>query len=107
MTLRLETFDLTTCDCHTHRLHSHPKPDTGRRMAQTFVFEELDEPTRDYLMAVRDAEGESAPGVFAPTSSALAGCGCIAGPIIIIATLLFTLTDWIDVIYDDPVRVAL
>ena len=45
--------------------------------------------------------------MFAPTKSALAGCGCIAGPIIIIATLLFTLTNWIDVIYDDPVRVAL
>src|SRR5262245_55393515 len=76
-------------------------------MPETFVFEELDETTRDYLMAVRDAEGEGAPGVFTPTSSALAGCGCVAGPIIIIATLLLTLTDWIGVVYDDPVRVAL
>ena len=76
-------------------------------MSQKFVFDELDEATRDYLTAVRDAEGSGAPGVFAPTSSALAGCGCIAGPIIIIATLLFTLTSWINVIYDDPTRVAL
>ena len=37
----------------------------------------------------------------------MAGRGCIAGPIIIAATLAFTLTTWIDVIYDDPVRVAL
>jgi hypothetical protein len=76
-------------------------------MSQKFVFEELDDSTHDYLMAVRDAEGAGAPGVFAPTTSSLAGCGCIAGPIIILVTLLFTLTSWIDVIYDDPVRVAL
>jgi hypothetical protein len=76
-------------------------------MAQKFVFEELDETTRDYLTAVRDSEGSGAPGVFAPTASSLAGCGCIMGPIIIVVTLLFTLTTWIDVIYDDPVRVAL
>jgi hypothetical protein len=76
-------------------------------MSQKFLFEELDEVTRDYLIAVRDAEGSGAPGVFAPTTSTMKGCGCIGGPIIIIATLLFTLTNWIDVIYDDPVRVAL
>lgn len=76
-------------------------------MSQKFIFEELDDSTHDYLMAVRDAEGSGAPGVFAPTKSSLAGCGCIAGPIIILATLLFTLTSWINVIYDDPVRVAL
>src|SRR5262245_24212014 len=76
-------------------------------MSQTFVFEELDEGTREYLTAVRDAQGSGAPGVFAPASSSLAGCGCIAGPLIIIATLAFTLTTWIDVVYDDPARVAL
>jgi hypothetical protein len=76
-------------------------------MSQTFVFEELDEGTRDYLTAVRDAEGAGSPGVFAPTASALAGCGCVAGPVIIGLTLAFTLTTWIDVVYDDPVRVAM
>ena len=76
-------------------------------MPQTFLFEELDDATRDYLIAVRAAEGSATPGMFAATSSALAGCGCIAGPIIIIATLCLTLTNWINVIYDDPVRVAL
>src|SRR5207248_10108248 len=66
----------------------------------------LDETTRDYLVAVRDAEGAGSPGVFAPTSSSLAGCGCIGGLVIIFATLLFTLTTWIDLVYRDPVRVA-
>lgn len=76
-------------------------------MSQTFVFEELDETTRSYLTAVRDAQGAGAPGVFAPTKSSMAGCGCIAGPIIIALTLALTLTNWIGVVYDDPIRVAL
>lgn len=76
-------------------------------MATTFNFEELDEATRDYLIAVRDAEGLGSPGVFVNTSDSLPGCGCIAGPIVIIATLLATLTTWFGIIYDDPVGVAL
>lgn len=76
-------------------------------MSTTFVFEELDEGTRDYLTAVRDGEGLGSPGVFVATSDSLPGCGCIAGPIIIILTLLLTLTTWVGVIYDDPVGVAL
>jgi hypothetical protein len=75
-------------------------------MSTTFNFEELDGATHDYLVAVRDSEGLGSPGVFVATTDALPGCGCIAGPIVIIVTLLFTLTTWIDVIYDDPVRVA-
>jgi hypothetical protein len=75
-------------------------------MGQTFVFEELDEATREYLLAVRDTQGEGAPGVFAPTTSSMAGCGCIAGPIVIIATLIMTLTTWINLVYDDPVKLA-
>ncbi len=41
-------------------LHSQTNPSCAlgsRRMSQTFVFEELDEATRDYLIAVRDARG--------------------------------------------------
>jgi hypothetical protein len=75
-------------------------------MSQTFVFEELDATTREYLTAVRDAQGQGAPGVFAPTSSSLAGCGMIGGPVVIVATLLLTLTTWVNVIYKDPTRVA-
>lgn len=75
-------------------------------MPQTFVFEELDEATRDYLLRVRDTKGEGAPGLFTPTASSMAGCGCVAGPIIIVATLVLTLTTVVDVVYEDPVRVA-
>src|SRR5262245_28524551 len=76
-------------------------------MASTFVFEELDQASHTYLMAVRDARGSGSPGVFIETSDNLPGCGCIAGPIIIIATLLGTLTTWLGIIYDDPNGVAL
>jgi hypothetical protein len=75
-------------------------------MTQTFIFEELDEATREYLLAVRDSAGEGAPGVFAPTTSTMPGCGCIAGPIILVVTALMTLTTWINLIYDDPVKLA-
>src|SRR4051812_18828705 len=76
-------------------------------MSTTFNFEELDEATHHYLVAGRDAEGLGSPGGFAATSDALPGCGCIAGPIVIILTLVATLTTWLGVIYDDPVGVAL
>ncbi len=76
-------------------------------MSSTFNFEELDEATHDYLVAVRDGEGRGSPGVFAATKDALPGCGCIAGPIVIVITLALTLTTWAGVIYDDPVGVAL
>src|SRR3954454_1535487 len=75
-------------------------------MSQKFVFEELDGATREYLLSVRAAEGEGSPGVFAPTSSAMAGCGLIGGPVVIGLTLVLTLTSWVDVVYKDPTRVA-
>jgi hypothetical protein len=76
-------------------------------MSTTFNFEELDDATREYLVAVRDGEGSRSPGVFVSTSDALPGCGLLAGPLVVIGTLLATLTSWIDVVYDDPIRVAM
>lgn len=76
-------------------------------MATTFLFEELDDATREYLMAVRDAEGSGSPGVFAPTNDSLPGCGCIAGPVVIIATLLLTIPTWTGIVFDSPPRVAI
>ncbi|AMV26817.1 hypothetical protein VT84_20625 [Gemmata sp. SH-PL17] len=75
-------------------------------MPKTFIFEELDDRTREYLTAVRENEGVGSPGVFVHTTDALPGCGCIAGPIIIITTLLLTLTTWLGIIYNDPIGVA-
>jgi len=75
-------------------------------MSTTFKFEELDEATHDYLVAVRSRGGRGAPGVFVATKDALPGCGLIAGPIVIVGTLLATLTTVFDVVYNDPVRVA-
>jgi hypothetical protein len=76
-------------------------------MSQTFNFEELDQNTHDYLVAVRDAEGGGTPGVFVPSSDSLPGCGCVVGPIVIATTLALTLTDWVDVIQYEPRAVAL
>lgn len=76
-------------------------------MSTTFNFEELDEATHDYLVAVRDSEGMGSPGIFAATKDALPGCGCIAGPIIIVVTLVCTLTTVLNIIYKEPLGVAL
>jgi len=76
-------------------------------MSQTFVFEELDNVTREYLTEVRDTAGAGAPGVFALTNSTMAGCGCIGGIGVIVVTLLVTLTSMVDMVYKDPGRVAL
>ncbi|HEY1188746.1 MAG TPA: hypothetical protein VGE74_13915 [Gemmata sp.] len=75
-------------------------------MSTTFIFEELDDATREYLTVVRDNEGAGSPGVFVPTSDTLPGCGCIAGPIVIILTVIFTFTTAIGVIYNEPLAVA-
>src|SRR5580698_6357282 len=76
-------------------------------MSETYNFEELDEATREYLIAVREDNGRGMPGMFAPTTNAFAGCGCLAGLALAPLTLVATLTDWIGVVYDDPIRVAL
>ncbi|VTT99208.1 unnamed protein product [Gemmataceae bacterium] len=76
-------------------------------MSQTFVFEELDSATRDYLTDVRATGGQGAPGVFALTSDSMSGCGCVSGIIVVVATLVVTLTSMVDVVYKDPGRVAL
>lgn len=76
-------------------------------MSQTINFEELDQATHDYLVAVRDAEGAGTPGVFVPTKDSLPGCGCIMGPIVIGLTLALTLTTWLNVVYEEPKGVAL
>lgn len=71
-------------------------------MSQKYFLQELDEATREYLLAVRDAEGERMPGVFVPRTNYLPIVGVIVGPILIIAVLIFTLGS-----VDDPVRTAL
>jgi hypothetical protein len=76
-------------------------------MSQTFLFEELDPESRAYLLAVRERQGKKSPGMFAPLSNPWPGIGIVVGPLIILFTLLFTLTTWINVVYDDPNRVAL
>ncbi|MDB5311632.1 MAG: hypothetical protein JWO38_5834 [Gemmataceae bacterium] len=76
-------------------------------MSNAFLLEEFDEETRDYLLAVRDREGKGMPGIYAPLNNPWPGAGCVCGPIVVVVTLLLTLTDWVDVIYNDPNRVAL
>src|ERR1700722_11225073 len=75
-------------------------------MSDTFNFEELDDATREYLVAARDSQGKGMPGMFAATKSQLAGCGCLTGLVLVPLTLVATLTDWIGVVYSDPIAVA-
>ena len=53
------------------------------------------------------AEGVAGAGRVRPDDVVPLRLWLYRGPIIILVTLLFTLTTWINVIYDDPVRVAL
>jgi hypothetical protein len=76
-------------------------------MTTTFLLEELDQPTREYLLAVRADEGRGAPGVFAAAANQWPTLGCIFGPILILGTLFFTLNTGMGIVYDDPTRVAL
>ena len=76
-------------------------------MTTTYLLEELDEPTREYLLHVRDGEDKGTPGAYAPTSNSWPTLGCIFGPIIILGTLFFTLNSDTGIVFDDPTRVAL
>jgi hypothetical protein len=75
-------------------------------MSQKFLFEELDDATRKYLMAVREAKGHGTPGIFALSPTAFGGCSCAAGLVLIPLTLVATLTSWMDVVYKEPIAVA-
>src|SRR5262245_61413954 len=75
-------------------------------MSTTINFEELDATTHDYLVAVRENEGQGSPGLFTQTTDSLPGCGCILGPIIIATTLLLTLFPTA-MILNDPIGLAM
>jgi len=74
-------------------------------MATIFIFEELDDATREYLLTVRSREGRGMPGVFIKQSNSLPTIGCILGPILILVTLGFTLTP--DLVFNEPSGLAL
>lgn len=74
-------------------------------MSKTFVFSELDDATREYLLAVRAREGKGMPGVFIKRSNSLPVIGCILGPIIIGVVLIATL--FTDQVTAEPARLAL
>ena len=69
-------------------------------MPTTYVFEQLDDATRDYLLTARAREGKGLPGVFVKSSNGLPLIGCILGPIIIGIVLAITFTP--DQIYREP-----
>src|SRR5438105_4289839 len=63
---------------------SHP-------MSLAYQSEELDESTREYLRAVRVAEGRGMPGIFVRQTNYLPVTGLLLGLLIIGLTLLATL----------------
>jgi len=54
---------------------------------QKFQVEELDQESRDYLLAIRDSKGDGMPGAYVPQSNNLAGCGCLCGILVLGGTL--------------------
>jgi hypothetical protein len=73
----------------------------------TYLLEELDAPTREYLVAARDRKGEGMPGAFVAVTNPWPVLGCLCGPVVVGLTLLLTLTGVLGVVYDDPDRAAL
>ncbi len=74
---------------------------------EMYLLEELDDDTRGYLLAVRDNRGKGMPGVYVPNDRPTPMWLLAVGGGIAFVTLLFTLTTWLGVIHDDPLRVAL
>lgn len=60
-------------------------------MQQTFHFDELDQVSREYLLAIRRNQGDGAPGVYVPTSNWLPTIGMICGVVLVAVVLIFTL----------------
>ncbi len=59
-------------------------------MSIKYSFEELDQETRDYLLAARDRKGIGMPGVMIPTSFAMPWLSLIGGFAIIAITIIIT-----------------
>ena len=76
-------------------------------MSSTFILEELDDETRNYLIAARNWRGRGLPGVYAPRKNSWPGVGCLVGLVLVIGTPILTMTNVSDVVYNDPDRVAL
>ena len=76
-------------------------------MTTIYLLEELDQPTREYLIRVRDGQDRGTPGIFVPTNNPWPILGCICGPIIVLGTLFFTLNSDTGIVFEDPTRVAL
>lgn len=59
-------------------------------MSIKYSFEELDQETRDYLLAARDRKGIGMPGIMIPTSFVMPWLSLIAGFAIITITIIMT-----------------
>lgn len=71
-------------------------------MQQTLFLDELDDESRQYLVTVKNQQGEGAPGVFVPTTNWLPLIGLIVGIVLIGIVLIFTLAP-----LDNPFGMAL
>lgn len=60
-------------------------------MTETYGFEQLDRETRDYLLQARDEAGHGMPGIYVGIPNYLPVVGMIAGFVILILTLAWTL----------------
>ena len=44
-------------------------------MANTYLLQELDDVTKEYLLGVKTSEGRGHPGVYVPVKSSMPDCG--------------------------------
>jgi hypothetical protein len=71
----------------------------------TFLLQELDDATQDYLLGVKKYEGRGYPGVYVPVSNSLPTVGCCLGVLLI--GIMLPVTLYSDIILGDPTGVAL
>src|SRR5437660_1226918 len=74
-------------------------------MATTFLLQELDDHTRDYLLSIKENEGRGAPGIFVPISNSRPAVSCCFGVLII--GIMMPVTLYSSMILADPGGVAL
>jgi hypothetical protein len=72
-------------------------------MSEKFLFEELDAPSREYLLHARDRRGGGMPGVFVPKSNYLPGVGCFVGIAVLVCTAILAA----NLIEEEPLGVAM
>lgn len=72
-------------------------------VSETFQFEELDGPSREYLLQVRERAGRGMPGIYVRENNYLPFLGCFFGSVVLIVMAVVVF----EVITSNPLAVAM